>query len=376
MQYAGKILRWLGIALAAVLFLLVAVFGLLQTQIGKGWLEREIAQGAEQSRFHRGDRTASAGFVPFRMTVERIEIGDRDGTYLTLHDVGLDISAAALLARRAHIRSLTFAEIEMARSSTAPSTTPFTDYLKVPHLPVGVVLDRLSIGRLALAPPVLGESLVATVEGSAELVGETAHVTLDLHRIDGSAGNVLLAMELAGATPVLSLRLEAAEPTGILLDRLLGRTDRPPLALSVNGTGPLADWHGRVSASAGALARFDADVTLAVAAETGSRAVGHGGIGAAASGGVRIARRRPGCALAARELRRPDRGRPAVHRNRGGHLDRAMPLLAARKRLSRRIFAPTFRSSRRWRACSATPSTARQPLLRRSPAPRAALRSS
>jgi translocation and assembly module TamB len=83
------------------------------------------------------------------------------------------------------------------------------------------------------------------------LVGEAAHVTFDLHRIDGSAGNVLLAMELAGATPVLSLRLEAAEPTGILLDRLLGRTDRAPVALSVNGAGPLADWHGRANASAG-----------------------------------------------------------------------------------------------------------------------------
>ena len=51
MQYAGKVLRWLGITLAAVLFLLVAVFGLLQTQIGKGWLEREIAQSLSDRDF-------------------------------------------------------------------------------------------------------------------------------------------------------------------------------------------------------------------------------------------------------------------------------------------------------------------------------------
>ncbi len=266
MQYAGKVLRWLGIALAAVLFLLVAVFGLLQTQLGKGWLERQIARAASSPDFTVAI-SGLDGFVPFRMTIDRIEIGDRDGTYLTLHGFGFDISGAELLARRAHFRSLSFAEIDMARSSTAPSTTPWTEYLKVPHLPVAVVLDRLSIGRLALAPPVLGEGLVATLEGNAKLSGETAHVTLDLHRTDGSAGNILLAMELAGATPVLGLRLEASEPTGVLLDRLLSRTDRPALALSVNGTGLLADWHGHVSASAGALARLDADVTLAVAAE-------------------------------------------------------------------------------------------------------------
>jgi len=135
-------------------------------------------------------------------------------------------------------------------------------------LPVSVVLDRLSIGRLALAPPVLGETVVATVAGSAHLAAETAHVALDLHRTDGTAGNIALALDVAGSTPVLNLQLDASEPTGVLLDRLLGRTDRPPLALTLNGTGPLVDWHGRVSASAGSLARFDADVTLAVTTET------------------------------------------------------------------------------------------------------------
>src|SRR4029077_16534198 len=145
-----------------------------------------------------------------------IDIADRDGPYLSLHDFGLDIAAAALLAGRLHIRSLRFSAIDIARSSTPPSTTPFTEYLKVPRLPIGVVLDRLSIGRLALAPPVLGESLVATVEGSARLVGETAEVALDIHRTDDSAGNIVLAMELAGETPVLKLRLTARDATSDL----------------------------------------------------------------------------------------------------------------------------------------------------------------
>ena len=87
MQYAGKVLRWLGIALAAVLLLLVAVFGLLQTQLGKGWLEREIARAASSPDFTVAI-SGLGGFVPFRMTAERIEIADRDGTYLTLHGFG------------------------------------------------------------------------------------------------------------------------------------------------------------------------------------------------------------------------------------------------------------------------------------------------
>ena len=267
MHGAARALRWFGAVLGLLIAIFFAVFGLLQTQVGRTWFAKTIAQAISDPDFTVAIEGLS-GIVPFRLTIEKIEIGDRDGVYLTLRDVGLDVSAAALLSRRLHIRSLSVGEIDMARSSTAPSTTPMTEYLQVPHLPVEVVLDRLSIGRLALAPPVLGESVVATAEGNAQLAGETAHVALDLHRTDGAAGNIVLALALAGSTPVLSLRLDAAEPTGVLLDRSLGRTDRQPLALSVNGSGPLADWHGRLSASAGAVARLDADVNLAVTTET------------------------------------------------------------------------------------------------------------
>src|SRR5215467_6651787 len=263
MRVVARILRWLGVVLGLAILFLIGGAALLQTEAGKTWLARTIERTINAPDF----TVAIAGLrgtIPFNIKVDQIDIGDRDGTYLTAHDFSLDISPAPLLAGQLHIRSLSFAEVAMARSSTAPSTTPWTEYLKVPHVPIGVVLDRLSIDRLALAPPVLGESLVATVEGNARLADDTAHLALDLHRIDDAAGNIGLAMELAGATPVLNLQLEASEPTGVLLDRLLARTDRPPLALSVKGTGPLADWHGRVAASAGALAHIDADVALAV----------------------------------------------------------------------------------------------------------------
>lgn len=263
----SKVLCWLAGALGVLIIVLAAALGMLQTGVGKAWLEREIAQALSDPDFTVAiDRLK--GFVPFNMSVERIDIGDRDGTYLTLRDAGLDISPSGLLTGKAHIRSLTITEVDMARPTTAPSTTPFIDYLRVPRLPFGLALDRLSIGKLTLAPPVLGENLAATAEGSAELAGGKAHVALDLHRIDSSAGNILLAMEIAGDTPVLSLRLDATEPTGVVLDRLLGRTDRLPLAISLNGTGPLADWRGRLDASAGVLAHFGADLTLAAADET------------------------------------------------------------------------------------------------------------
>lgn len=267
MRAVGKLVRWVGVGLGALLLVLLLAVGLLQMRVGKAWLATEIARVVSDPDF-AVTVEGLGGSVPFGMTVARVAVSDRDGTYLTLRDVGLDIAPAALLAGRLHIRALTIAEIDMARLTTAPSTKRFVDYLRVPHLPVGVVLDRLAIDRLALAPPVLGESLVATVAGNAELAGGKENAALDLRRIDGTAGNVSLAMDIAGDQPALTLRLAATEPTGVLLDRLLGRTDRLPLALSVNGAGLITDWHGRLSASAGMAARVDMGLTLAAAAET------------------------------------------------------------------------------------------------------------
>jgi len=175
MKTAARVLRWFGAALGLLIAAVLVAFGLLQTQTGQAWVARTLGRTISTPDF----TVVVAGLhgtVPFNLKVDRIEIGDHDGTYLTLQHFGLDISAAALLARRLHIRSLSFAEVDMARSSTAPSTTPLTEYFKVPRLPIEVVLDRLSIGRLALAPPVLGESLVATVVGSARLAGQAAQV--------------------------------------------------------------------------------------------------------------------------------------------------------------------------------------------------------
>ena len=58
------------------------------------------------------------------------------------------------------------------------------------------------------------------------------------------------------------MRLVAREPSGVLLARLLGRDDRPPLSVSIAGDGPVSDWHGRLEASSGEFANATADIAL------------------------------------------------------------------------------------------------------------------
>src|SRR5204863_2814876 len=102
----------------------------------------------------------------------------------------------------------------------------------------------------------------------AILRGGTADVMLDLHRTAGMPGNLALERHKSGVEPVMALQVTASEPTGLLLGRWLNRPDRPALAVSLSGDGPLADWHGQFEASAGKLARVAGDVTITAARET------------------------------------------------------------------------------------------------------------
>jgi translocation and assembly module TamB len=261
----GRRLRRLMVALLVLIVILVGAFGVLQTSFGRQWLSGVIADVASGPGFSL-TITGLEGTIPFAMRAERIEIADDRGAWLVLRHADVDLSAAGLLLGHVDIRHLTFSAIEVERLPEADPNAPATpifDRLRVPSLPVGVAVEHLAVERLALGPAVLGEKVDATLTGAAVLSGASAHLDLDLRRTDDHPGSIDLRAGLSGTPPVLKVRLTADEPSGLLLAHLLHRNDRPPLAVSFTGEGPLTQWHGRLEATAGSLARLEFDVALA-----------------------------------------------------------------------------------------------------------------
>ncbi|HEX6841484.1 MAG TPA: translocation/assembly module TamB domain-containing protein, partial [Stellaceae bacterium] len=118
------------------------------------------------------------------------------------------------------------------------------------------------VDRLELGPALLGEPVALTLAASGRLGGGSAAADLDIHRIDGAAGEARLHLALSGEPLNLDLAGELAEPSGRLLASLLDR-GRLPLTLHLAGDGPLADWHGTLRAAAGDAARIDGDFRIA-----------------------------------------------------------------------------------------------------------------
>lgn len=258
-----RALRLFAGTLAVAIAGIALLFGLLQTPFGRTWFAHTVSEFASTREFSL-QITDLNGLVPFHMTAEQVAIRDATGTWATLNHFKLDLSAADLLRGRAHLTTLSAGEVDVARQPGGKST-PLPQLIRDLHLPVPLVIDRLAIGRLVLAPPLLGERVVATLSGRAASVGKNVGARLDLHRIDQAPGKLALDLELVGQT--LTLHLKGQEPSGLLLNRLLGRTDHLPVSIALDGVGPIADWHGRLIATAGNKARIAVDLTAAVTSD-------------------------------------------------------------------------------------------------------------
>ncbi|MBV8888374.1 MAG: hypothetical protein JO305_01760, partial [Alphaproteobacteria bacterium] len=212
------------------------------------------------------------GFLPFDVHAERIEVSDAKGVWLGIDHARIDLSARALISRRAEIGTMGAETIELMRlpeASGPPSAPkPLSETLQMPHLPMAVTVTRVAVGRLLLDAPIAGESIEAALDGHVTQNGNDTDVALKLHRTDAKPGNLDLQVRESGADPVLSLNLVASEPTGVLLNRALTRTDNLPLTASLKGEGRLAQWRGRLDVAAGQVAHLGADLGIAATHDT------------------------------------------------------------------------------------------------------------
>jgi translocation and assembly module TamB len=270
MKWVRTALRIAGLLLLAVVLALGAGVAALQTRSGKDWAAAQL-EAALSGPDRRVVLGRVHGVLPFQTEIAELHLADRGGEWLVARDLELDIAARDLLRLRLTIRRLAAGDIRMLRApesppQTAPAPSGPPTLPHIPRLPVDLELRQLNIALLSLAPAVLGQEVIVTAQGSASVASASARAELAVRRIDAEPGAAELHLALGNGR--LGLDAKVSEPSGLLLAALLGRDDKPPLAAELRGEGPLADWRGTLVASAGDLARLDAELKLAVAETT------------------------------------------------------------------------------------------------------------
>jgi translocation and assembly module TamB len=267
-------LRGIGATIAAIVAvvggLLVAVvvggYFFVQTDFGRQTLANALegmlsAPGAEVTigEIGRG--------LPARLAVEDVAFRDEEGVWLTLDRAIVRWRPSALLRGRLHVDDISADGVDLVRlppTEEEPEPRDPGEPIEVPSLPVDVRIDSIAIRDVTLGEMVVGERMTLDMTGQLSAPAEQAFRTrLQVERTDQPGLLATVDAELDPATDVLWVDADVSEPEGGLIARLAGLEPYPPVALNLEGRGPLSDWQGRLTATAGDLADLEAVVGIA-----------------------------------------------------------------------------------------------------------------
>ncbi|PTE16525.1 translocation/assembly module TamB domain-containing protein [Pseudogemmobacter blasticus] len=218
--------------------------------------------------------TGFAGALSSQATVQRIEISDDKGIWITLDGVVLDWSRSSLLAGRVEVNALTAEKIVLQRwpaSDEESLPSPEAKGFSLPELPVSVKVGEIAARELVLGPDILGEPVEGVVSASVELAGGEGDISVTIERTDdGPDGKVTLTAGYANATGQLDVALAAVEDKGGIAAKLLGLPGEPAVGLTLDGTGTLDDFNASFRLESDGAPRLSGPITIK-ATEDGAR---------------------------------------------------------------------------------------------------------
>jgi translocation and assembly module TamB len=236
----------IGAALGGLLLLILLIGGALvitgNTGPGRAMIER-MTSGLTGGHVKL---TGLAGSFPAQLTLEKLQLSDDRGVWLTAERLSLRWTPSALLLHRLQIDSLHAAVVVMERlpeSSSDAHTAPPS----IPHIDAASVsIDELKLGpQLTIIPAPL------VLQGSAHLRTLTdMFIDLGAHAI-GSSGDYALRVQFDPKRMDAVLKLN--EPAGGPLENLLQLPGLGALAATVNLSGPRSAERLDLSIDAGAL---------------------------------------------------------------------------------------------------------------------------
>jgi len=264
LRRAGKIA---GIVVGALLACVVIVFALLQTDYGRRTTLGLVESLATSDEFSLKFGTLS-GSVPFDMRLSRVEVGDRDGVWLTVDDVKLTWRALPLFVGHVAVEEVAVEKVSVMRLP-APSTAPEEPETDEGGggIPVTATIDKLDVGVVSLHEGMPGGPASFGITGhfsandtQAGLVGE-AIVT----RFDEPGGKLSATFAFDPRTTALNLDATISDPSDGFVAALFGRPGMPRLELEARANGTLDELAADLTLTAGGERAFGGTVEIRTA---------------------------------------------------------------------------------------------------------------
>jgi translocation and assembly module TamB len=244
MRRALKIIAWsLGGLLLLALLLGGALFIAGNTDAGRAM----IANLTGRLTGGHVKLTGLGGSFPRQLTLEKLQLSDDRGVWLTAEHISLRWTPTALLLRHVQIDSLQAAGVFMERLPEGSPSAPKTAPPSIPRIDAASIsIDELKLGpQLDIAPAPLAMRGAAHLRSLTDMVIDAA-----AHRIQG-LGDYALHLQFDPRRMDALVKLN--EPAGGPLENLLQLPGLGPLAATMTLVGPRAAEQLELSIDAGTL---------------------------------------------------------------------------------------------------------------------------
>ncbi|MBZ8134997.1 translocation/assembly module TamB domain-containing protein [Afifella sp. IM 167] len=244
----------------------VAVVGLAHAQSSSNDEDRSWLQNFLENRLSTPNRQISVGAIngvlSSNPSIASLTISDEAGPWLRAENLSLNWTRSALLRGRLDIDSMRAGSLEvMRRPNPGPDSDSASGEPISFSLPIQVKIAEMAIPKIHLGQPVIGEEADLSLQGSFSYDGDQTLAALNIQRQD-RPGDISLDFRLVPDNNELRLEAHLDEPAGGLVATALNVPGGPPINLTIDGDGPLADFAADIALKTGEESRLGGKATV------------------------------------------------------------------------------------------------------------------
>lgn len=261
-----RILKNIGLTICLLLFVVLfsvwATFEIMRTPAGKQKLV-QLIENASEAGGHPLKIGSLDGDFPSSIILTDVLVSDGVGLWLKIDRLKYSWNPWSLLEGKVKIREVSFQTVDVLRKplpkEPAIEDRPHEKTGGLPVFPLSVEVDHLGAQMIRLSEKVLGEHVTFSIDSQLAYKGlsQGLALMLDAQRIDQTPGSLTLNASFIPPSKNLTLNLEAKEPPGGVLVRVLNIPGLPEMSATVKGEGSLEDWQSRFDFHAGESVHMD-----------------------------------------------------------------------------------------------------------------------
>ncbi len=263
-KVSARVLKWIGLALVGLFLMAGGLFFAIQTEYATDLLIGFANRSVFKEKGIKVDVKNIEGLIPFRFEVGEINISDRSGSWLRIHNFSVSVATGELLKGRLFFERLYAGKIKIERlpykNDESPKRMP--ESFTLPPIISRITVKNVNVPRIDLDSDILGTPaqfrLVGGVAGTGE--DKTRFYTLELARIDTPDESLRASISLRKNKQHMDLKIDIREPGQGILYQLTGIGE--DFKCLLDGSGDLSDWKGKLNASCREVGEISSDIRI------------------------------------------------------------------------------------------------------------------